>query len=244
MFEGKTILALIPARGGSKGVPKKNIKSLCGHPLIAYTISAARKSKYVDAVVVTTDSEEIAETARRYGADVPFLRPAELADDASRSIDAACHAVAALKEMGRQYDVLVWLQPTSPLRRVEDIDQAIERYFSHGELGLVSVCSVSENPVLIRKMDTSGVLHPLLMMSSTVRRQDMPLFYHVDGAIYINKVSEISPETSLNDNPIGFLMPKDHSVDIDSIDDFINAERILANLDMPLIPECAPADAH
>lgn len=93
-------------------------------------------------------------------------------------------------------------------------------------------------------MDTSGVLHPLLMMSSTVRRQDMPLFYHVDGAIYINKVSEISPETSLNDNPIGFLMPKDHSVDIDSIDDFINAERILANLDMPLIPECAPADVH
>lgn len=231
MYDDKRILALIPARGGSKGIPGKNIKQLHGHPLIAYTISEARASKYVDEVVVTTDSLEIAEASRRYGARVPFMRPADLSNDAAKSIDALVHGVRTLESMGEQYDVVIWLQPTSPLRRSNEIDSALEVFFSHGEMGLVSVCQVSENPVLTRRFDKFGVLHPLLPMSSTVRRQDMPAFYHVDGAIYINKTSDVSPELSLNDNPIGYEMPKDRSLDIDEIEDFIRAEEILRKLD-------------
>lgn len=231
MFEDKKILVLIPARGGSKGIPGKNIKELHGHPLIAYTISEARNSKYVDDVVVSTDSPDIARVSRLYGARVPFMRPAELSGDKAKSVDALVHAVKALQDMGNVYSVVVLLQPTSPLRRSNEIDEALEVFFDHGEMGLVSVCHVAENPVLTRRFDKYGVLHPLLPMSSTVRRQDMPSFYHVDGAIYINSASDISSELSLNDNPIGYLMPEGRSLDIDEIEDFIRAEEILRKLD-------------
>ena len=231
MFEDKKILVLIPARGGSKGIPGKNIKELHGHPLIAYTISEARNSKYVDDVVVSTDSPDIARVSRLYGARVPFMRPAELSGDKAKSVDALVHAVKTLQDMGNVYSVVVLLQPTSPLRRSNEIDEALEVFFDHGEMGLVSVCHVAENPVLTRRFDKYGVLHPLLPMSSTVRRQDMPSFYHVDGAIYINSASDISSELSLNDNPIGYQMPEGRSLDIDEIEDFIRAEEILRKLD-------------
>ena len=233
MYADKKIVALIPARGGSKGIKGKNIKPLREHPLIAYTIAAARDSAYVDDVIVTTDSQEIADVARRYGAEVPFLRPAELAQDTSKSIDAMVHAVHFLEDEGRHYDAAVWLQPTSPLRRAPEIDGAIETFVSHGCLGLASVRAVEENPVLTRSLDRSGVLHPLLPMSSTVRRQDMPAFYHVDGAIYINRTEDITLETSLNDNPIGYVMPAKRSVDIDRIEDFMQAENLLSELGDP-----------
>lgn len=231
MFGNKKILVLIPARGGSKGVPGKNIKELHGHPLIAYTISEARASKYVDDVVVTTDSFDIARVSRLYGARVPFMRPNELSGDEAKSVDALVHAVKTLQSMGEVYNTIVLLQPTSPLRRSNEIDEALEVFFDHGEMGLVSVCKVVENPVLTRRLDKYGVLHPLLSMPSTVRRQDMPSFYHVDGAIYINNASDISSELSLNDNPIGYLMPEGRSLDIDEIEDFIRAEEILRKLD-------------
>ena len=231
MFEDKKILVLIPARGGSKGIPGKNIKELHGHPLIAYTISEALNSKYVDDVVVSTDSPDIARVSRLYGARVPFMRPAELSGDKAKTVDALVHAVKTLQDMGDVYSAVVLLQPTSPLRRSNEIDEALEVYFDHGEMGLVSVCLVAENPVLTRRFDKYGVLHPLLPMSSTVRRQDMPSFYHVDGAIYINSVSDISSELSLNDNPIGYQMPEGRSLDIDEIEDFIRAEEILRKLD-------------
>lgn len=230
MYRSSSILALIPARGGSKGIPGKNIKEFNGHPLMAYTIAAARKSHYVDSTVVTTDSSEIAKVALAYGAEVPFLRPVELASDTSRTIDAVVHAVNALAELGKSYDVVVLLQPTSPLRRAEEIDAAVETFFSHGELGLASVSDVSENPVLTRRLDSSGVLHPVLTVPSTIRRQDMPRFWHIDGAIYINSVRNLTLETSLNDNPIGFVMPRDRSSDIDNIEDFLRAEEIMREL--------------
>ena len=197
MYENKRILAVIPARGGSKGIPRKNIKEVHGHPLIAYTISEARASSYIDDVVVTTDSVDIAAVSRRYGASVPFMRPPELSGDNARSISALVHAVSTLEDMGERYDTVVLLQPTSPLRRAIEIDEALEVFFNHGEMGLVSVSQVTENPILTRRFDRFGVLHPLLPMSSTVRRQDMPAFYHVDGAIYINKSSDINSNTVL-----------------------------------------------
>lgn len=243
MYEGKTILALIPARGGSKGIPGKNVKEFNGRPLIAYTIAAARRSRYVDSVVVTTDDGGIAAVAREYGAEAPFLRPAELAADTSKTIDAVVHAVGAMEGLGRPHDVVALLQPTSPLRRAEEIDGAVEAFFSHGCLGLASVSEVSESPVLTRRLDRSGVLHPILPLPSTVRRQDMPRFWHVDGAIYINRADDLTPETSLNDNPIGYVMPKLRSSDIDSIEDFLRAEEIMSELGDPLPEEPSGGDA-
>lgn len=233
MYEDKSVLALIPARGGSKGIPGKNIKPLCGHPLIAYTISAARKSKYVDAVVVTTDSKEIAEVSRRYGAEIPFMRPERLSSDTSKTIDAVVHARDAMVDLGREYDVIVLMQPTSPLRHAEDVDGAIEAYFSHGLMGVASVLEASEKPVLTRRLDEFGIMHPLIPISSTIRRQDMPRFYHVNGAIYVNDFHGLSLDTSLNDNPVAYVMKKDRSLDIDNIEDFLRAEAILEKLDKP-----------
>lgn len=224
MFGKQKILALIPARGGSKGIKDKNIISLAGKPLIAYSIEAAKKSKYIDSIVVTTDSEKIAEVAKRYGARVPFLRPAELAADTSKTIDAVLHAIKTLKSMGENYDTLVLLQPTQPLRTTDDIGKAIELYYESGENGLVSISSVDDSPLLIRSIDEDGKLINLLSQNSTCRRQDMPNYYKVNGCIYINKIDEINENTSFNDNKVPFIMDKEHSIDIDELSDLWMAE--------------------
>ena len=224
MYNDETIFAIIPARGGSKGIKDKNIYPINGSPLISYTINAAKGSKFVDYVMVSTDSQSIADTARQYGADVPFMRPAELASDTSRTIDAIVSAIGMLRERGKTYDVLVLLQPTSPLRTSEDIDKAIELYYTEGKRSLLSVSEVKDNPVLIRRLQGNNAI-PILNVSSTVRRQDFERFYRVNGAIYINAVSEIDENTSFNDNELGYVMEKSHSVDIDSLDDIKEAEK-------------------
>ena len=229
MFGKQKILALIPARGGSKGIKDKNIIPLAGKPLIAYSIEAAKKSKYIDSIVVTTDSEKIAEVAKRYGARVPFLRPAELAADTSKTIDAVLHAIKTLKSMGENYDRLVLLQPTQPLRTTDDIGKAIELYYESGENGLVSISSVDDSPLLIRSIDEDGKLINLLSQNSTCRRQDMPNYYKVNGCIYINKIDEINENTSFNDNKVPFIMDKEHSIDIDELSDLWMAECYLKN---------------
>ncbi len=228
MFENKKILALIPARGGSKGIKDKNIIDLCGKPLIGYSIDAAKQSKYIDDVVVSTDSEKIAEVARKCGAEVPFMRPAELAQDKSKSIDAVVHAINALKEQNRIYDCLVFLQPTQPLRAPDDIDGAIETFYKCGRQSLVSVCEVDNHPLLIRSID-DGRLKPLLNMGSSIRRQDMPKFYCVNGCIYINAIEEINSSTSQNDNTIPYIMESSHSVDIDELKDLELAKFYIEN---------------
>jgi len=227
MFLEKTILALIPARGGSKGIKGKNIIDLQGKPLISYTIDAALKSSYIDRTVVTTDSEIIANVSRDYGADVPFLRPEELASDTAKTIDVVLHAINTLNSNSNQYDVLILLQPTQPLRDTNDIDRAIEYFFSNDMKGLTSVSPVDDNPILIRTINEKGELSSLLGLNSTCRRQDMDQYYRVNGCIYINKIDEISKETSFNDNPIGYIMQPSHSVDIDELKDLVLAEYYL-----------------
>ncbi|WP_270255456.1 cytidylyltransferase domain-containing protein [Collinsella intestinalis] len=227
MINDMSVLAVIPARGGSKGIPGKNIKEVCGHPLIAYTIDAARKSKYIDDVVVSTDSEQIASISNRYGARTPFLRPAHLSGDEARSIDALIHCVDWLSRHGQKYDIAVFLQPTSPLRSASEIDGSLETFIVHGKLGVASVSRVSESPLLMRRLCQSGVLHPLIPVESTIRRQEMPEFFRVNGAIYINMIEGLSSETSLNDNPIGYCMQESRSIDIDCVDDLRAAEELL-----------------
>lgn len=228
MIKNSRVLALIPARGGSKGIKDKNIISVCGKPLISYSICAARKSKYVDDVVVTTDSNTIAKVSREYGAEVPFLRPEYLATDNAKTIDASIHAINWLGEHGRNYDILVLLQPTQPLRLTKDIDGALEKYMQENEQALVSVRRVEEHPILIRTIDEDGKLKKLLQMNSTVRRQDMPVYYIVDGSIYINSVKELNEKTSFNDNGIPYIMPMERSIDIDVIEDVKRVEMILS----------------
>lgn len=228
MFQDKRIVALIPARGGSKGIKNKNIRPLAGKPLIAHTVEYAAASGYIDDVVVSTDSEEIANVAKAYGALVPFLRPAALASDTARTIDAVVHAIQTLRTMGRTYDALVLLQPTSPLRTDEDIDRAIEAFYGRGGACLASVSAVSDHPLLIRSIDAEGNLVHLLDANSTCRRQDMPSFYRINGAIYIFRIDDIDADTSFNDAAIPYVMTEERSVDIDTIGDFEYAEWLLS----------------
>ena len=228
MYLKKKILALIPARGGSKGIKNKNITLLNEKPLIAYTVEAAVKSKYIDKVVVSTDSIKIAETAKEYGACIPFIRPIELAQDSSKTIDVVIHAIGELNKNG-DYDCLILLQPTQPLRNEKDIDGALEEYFKKGEKSLVSISEVNDHPLLIRHIDSTGDLKKLLNVSSTCRRQDMPKYYRVNGAIYINKILDINNNTSFNDNEIPYIMPQERSVDIDEPIDMVIAEYYLGN---------------
>jgi len=149
MIEGKKVLALIPARGGSKGLPGKNIRPMCGKPLIAWTIEKSKASKYVDMTLVTTDCRVILDVARQYGANVPFMRPVELATDRSSTYDAIRHALEYLREEeGETFDYIVLLEPTSPLREDDDIDRMLERLSAKsGEFdSIVSIGEVDEHP--------------------------------------------------------------------------------------------------
>lgn len=230
MYNSKRILALVPARGGSKGIKRKNITTLGGRPLIEYTIEAALSSKYIDAVIVSTDNQEIASVARGMGAQVPFVRPANLATDEARTIDVVLHAVEYLESKKDEYETLVLLQPTQPLRTAFDIDAALEFHFAHGERSLVSVSPVDDHPLLIRTIDAASNAVRLIDASSTCRRQDMPEFYKVNGCLYINKICSLSGETSFNDNELAFVMEPSHSVDIDEMKDVFLAEYYLGNV--------------
>ncbi len=227
MYKKKKILALIPARGGSKGIKNKNIISVLGKPLIAYTIEAAKNSQYIDYVYVSTDSPKIAKTALSYGASVPFMRDKSLATDTSKTIEAVMFSIQKLQELDMIFDYVIILQPTSPLRTGNEIDEAIESLLNSNYSSLVSVSKVEENPVLIRSMDENHCLIPILKESSTVRRQDFKDYFKVNGAIYINKIEELTLDTSLNDNLYAYIMPKDSSFDIDTPEDLQKLKKFL-----------------
>ena len=217
MYKGKKILGVIPARGGSKGVPLKNIINVGGKALIYYSIQCAKYSRYLDRTVISTDDALIKRVAEENGGDVPFMRPEELAKDNSKSIDALVHAVNIMNEIDGPYDYVVLLQNTVPLRKSWHIDEAIEKLFASKERSLVSVTEVEEHPILMRTLTGDDTLKNLLPMNSTMRRQDFPKFYKVDGAIYIQKLDEyFNLETSLNDGKLAYIMEKEYSTDIDN----------------------------
>lgn len=228
MYQDKKILAIIPARGGSKGIPHKNIINLCGKPLIAYTIEAAKQSAYIDTVLVSTDDVEIQRVSEQYGATVPFLRDAKIATDVATTISVVVDAVQRLSMLGKNYDVVVLLQPTSPLRTTEEIDVAIDVFFQNEMKGVVSVNVADVSPFLLRTIKDSQ-LQRIISESSTIRRQDMPTYYEVNGAIYINAISDITESLSFNDNPIPYIMSREHAVDIDTWDDLEKAKYYLYN---------------
>ena len=226
------ILAIIPARGGSKGIKDKNIIDLNGKPLIYYTINQALKSKLIADVIVSTDSKKIAEISKKLGAKVPFLRPSILASDTAKTIDTVTYTIEQMKKLGKEYDYVVRLQPTQPLRRTYHIDEAIELIIKNRGESLVSVSKVKEHPILMRTIEKNGYMKKLLDMNSSIRRQNFPDFYKVNGAIYINKIDEnLTNDTSLNDNKLAYIMNEKYDLDIDEPNDLYLAEIMLNNIE-------------
>lgn len=217
----KKRLAIIPARGGSKGIPGKNIYKVAGYPLIYYTIRAAKQALdmgAIDRLIVSTDSEEIAEIARSYGAEVPFMRPAELSKDGSKSADLMVHAVEFYREKGECYDDVVLLQPTSPLRSCEDIVGAVALYDQVQSKSLVSCYkeeSVSEYNAYHVK-DHLGI--PLnIDHNKGKRRQDLPELFVRNGAVFITDVNYLLESgLVISDHPAIYVMPQERSVNIDT----------------------------
>ena len=221
-------IAYIPARGGSKGIPGKNIRSLLGRPLISYTIAAALESQCFGRVFVSTDSDEIADVARGCGAWIPFLRDGKFAQDTTLIMDTIMDDMRRLREMGETFDTFCLLQPTSPLRSADDIRAAVELCERYSE-GVVGVSPVNEHPLLMRTMSSDGRLNRIMPIPTSARRQDMPAVYRVNGAIYCLPTKQLIPGTVLADSPRGIVMPEESGVDIDAIDDFVQAEKILRN---------------
>lgn len=225
MINGRSVLAIVPARGGSKGVPRKNIKLLNGKPLIAWTIIEAKKSKYIDRCVVSTEDEEIMAVSRKWGADVPFVRPEELAGDETSSIDVVIHS---LKELPG-YDYVVLLQPTSPMRTAEDIDNCIEQCAACRAKGCVSVTEASKSPYWMFTVDERKKMKPVVGLStSATRRQDLPQVFELNGAVYVSEVGWLLEHgTFLSQETIAYEMSKANSIDIDWGLDFELAELLI-----------------
>jgi len=228
--DGLRVLAVIPARGGSKGLPGKNIMQLAGKPLIAWTIEAALESRLVDRVVVSTDSEDIAAVALEHGAEVPFRRPAELAGDHARSFGVLLHAIDWHQQQGHSFDLVVCLQPTSPLRNSEDIDRAIELYGERGADAVISVCETDHHPwwsnTLPEDGNMAGFLRPEAL---NCNRQELPAFYRLNGAIYLASPHYLKENGSFyGEDTFAYAMPKARSVDIDDHLDLQLAEVLFA----------------
>ena len=226
MINGKSVLTVIPARGGSKGLPRKNILPLADKPLILWTIEKANKSKYIDRCIISTDDQEIADIAKYGGGDVPFIRPKELALDNTPTSEVLLHA---LKTINEKYDILLVLQPTTPLRSLEDIDGALETFVARNASSLVSVCESTQPPewsVIIDKDNFFGNSAKLLMKEK--RRQDYKKTYDLNGSIFLSNVNTYKKTKSFySQEAVAYIIPKERSIDIDDKFDLDFAEYLL-----------------
>jgi CMP-N,N'-diacetyllegionaminic acid synthase len=227
MFKNKKILAVIPAREGSKMLPGKNIKELAGKPLLAWTIEEAKRSKYIDRTIFSSDSTEIINLAISFGCEAPFVRPKELAGDDVLGIDPFIHAV---KMLPKKYDYAVLLQCTSPLRRGEDIDSAIACCINNNASSCISVYETESGPYKMQTIDAKGRLRSI--MSSELAfspRQKLPRAFQFNGAIYMVEVSRLlEAKKLLYEDTLAYVMDKENSLDIDDELDFDIAEMIIS----------------
>jgi len=226
MIDNKKILAIIPARGGSKRLPRKNILNLSGKPLVAWTIEAALNSKYVDRVVVSTDDEEISYISKKYGADVPFVRPSNLSNDKAISTDVALHSINYFENREEYFDYVILLQPTSPLRTVYNIDSSIELLQESNSNAVISVCEAEHSPLWCNRIPKNGDLSNFIDESILNKRsQDLDKFYRLNGAIYLCSIEILKKEKTffLKDRCIAYKMQIEESIDIDNKTDFYRA---------------------
>lgn len=229
MYKGKKILGLIPARGGSKRLPRKNIIDLGGKPLIVWTIEAGLRSKYLDKVVITSEDEEILDISKKYNVKV-IKRPYELATDEASTIYVIMHVLESINE---NYDYIVLLQPTSPLRNHRHIDEAIEYLFLKNAYAVVSVCEVEHSPLWTNTLpENLSMVDFIKDEIKNKRSQDLPKYYRLNGAIYICNTKKFLEEKTffLKENIFAYIMDRKHSIDIDNEIDFKLAELLITEL--------------
>ena len=225
------ILAIIPARGDSKGLPGKNTLPLAGKPLIAHTIEAATSAPSVDRVIVTTDSKPIATIAQDFGAEVPFLRPKEISGDHASGIDVCLHAIEFMKNnKGYIPEMVIYLQPTSPLRNSNDIEAAIELLTNCKADSVVSLKPVTEYPQWMKTIDNQQRISPLFQeFEIPTTRQELAPSYLLNGAIYLSTYSALIKNKSFyGADTRGYIMPEDRSIDIDTKNDFQITEALIS----------------
>jgi len=225
MYKNKTFLTIILARGGSKRLPRKNVLELNGKPLIAYSIEAGLKSKYIDKVIVTSDDEEILNISRKFGSN-SIKRPKELATDEATTVNVIKHVLTEFNE----YDYIVLLQPTSPLRNEKHIDEAIELLETKKADAVVSVCEMEHSPLWSNTLpDDLSMRNFLKEEIKNKRSQDLDKYYRVNGTIYICKTDKFLEENTLflKDNIFAYIMDRKSSVDIDDEIDFKLAEVLI-----------------
>jgi len=230
MYKNKKILALIPARAGSKGLPQKNILPLANKSLIAWSINAAKNSRYVDKLIISTDDDNIADVARSYGCEVPFIRPDHLATDEASTIDVIMHAVSYFDD----YDYLVLLEPTSPLRETNDIDSALEMLCQNRARAdsIVSVSKVeATHPAFSVKIADDGLIRPYAGDEfKIIRRQDLSPLYFFEGTVYISDVKQLLlKKTFYHDRTMPYVVPRWKSIEIDERIDMICCEALIKN---------------
>lgn len=216
------------ARGGSKRLPGKNIKLFNGTPMIGYGIKAAKGSQYIDKVIVSTDDDEIARVAREQGAEVPFIRPAELASDTATVIATLQHAVEQVEADGERFDLIVLIQPTSPGVLSQDVDAAIEKLESSGMNSCVSVCEITDRPEIMYRLAHNGCITPYVAGAGW-RSQDMQELFRLNGAVYVAKHDTLMEGGKIydNDSCVAVVMPRERSVDVDTAFDFAVAETMM-----------------
>ena len=228
MYKNKKILVVIPARSGSKGLPGKNIKVLCGKPLIGWSIEQSVDSKYVDKTIVSTDSDVIANIALNYGAVIPFLRPQELAQDTTPTIDVINHLIENLKET---YDILVLIEPTSPLRKKDDIDNCIKLLCDNFEnsSAVISLGEVHmENPYICKVLKDNKVKSFIECNKTITRRQDLDTVYFPYGVAYVSKIDTLlKSQTFYQNNALPYIIDRWQNYEIDDVYDFICVESII-----------------
>lgn len=220
-------LVVIPARGGSKGLPGKNIRPLCGKPLICYAIDTAR-SMFADGdICVSTDDEQIKEVVEKYGLRVPFLRPADLATDSATTNDVLLHALDFYEKQGKDYDAILLLQPTTPLREEKHIKEAMQLF--NRDLDMVMGVKVSHAASILCHENEEGILENTLS-GRAIRRQDTKAYYEINGALYVINTKSLKEKGLPNfDRRIKYVMPAQNSIDIDTLFDFQMAELVLSN---------------
>lgn len=230
------ILALIPARGGSKGLPRKNVLPLAGRPLLAWTVDQALASRHITRVVVTTDDDEIATVAREAGAEVPFMRPAELAGDAVTDLPVCEHALSTLAEAGYVPGIVVWLRPTSPARRPEDIDAAIDLLLETGADGVRSVSRVHHHPFWMKQLGEGARLVDFLEGKnerSHPRRQTLPPLFVLNGVVDLTRPRNVEAGQLWGEDVRGYVVPDERAIDIDGAMDMALAEFLFDKREAP-----------
>lgn len=229
MIAEQKVLAVISARGGSKGVPRKNIREVAGRPLLAWSVLAALASRYVDRTIVSSDDDEIIAAARDCGAEVPFKRPPELARDDTPGVEPVLHALRVLSGFG----IVVLLQPTSPLRTADDIDSCIEQLAASDADACVSVCEAECHPYLAYERLADGRLQSFFAEKSVgdMRRQDFPVAFRLNGAVYAARAAQlIRTRTFIGAHTVGYRMPAARSLDIDTFEDLALADAALRGM--------------